>query len=281
MRRTSGRPASATSMGMATAVSSSSAPMAAFWTMTLKMGADRSGKTSRRSPWSATAPKADSARASTTVRPGRAKDVRSTRPTREDVGSVAMVFTSSGGLLDFRLEEEGAVHHHLLADLQAGEHLHVVSQRAAASHFAPLEGAALSGGQEGHPAVLQSLERGGGHGGDGAIRAAERNGSGGGHAWLEQALTILQHQPHGDGARGRIHALPHVAHPRRQLLAREGGEGDARLGVLLDAHRVALEGVDDEPQRAQITDAEERMLRVRHLSHPRVALDDGAGDGRA
>src|SRR6185437_13168742 len=45
---TSGRPASAASIGIATPVSSSSAPIAGFWTITLKTGAERSGNTSRR-----------------------------------------------------------------------------------------------------------------------------------------------------------------------------------------------------------------------------------------
>ena len=49
MRRTSGSPASAVSIGIATEASSSSAPIAGFCTMTLKTGADKSGKTSRRS----------------------------------------------------------------------------------------------------------------------------------------------------------------------------------------------------------------------------------------
>ena len=46
-RRTSGRPASATSSGMAIAVSSSSAPIAGFCAISLNTGADKSGKTSR------------------------------------------------------------------------------------------------------------------------------------------------------------------------------------------------------------------------------------------
>ena len=53
MRRTSGRPASATSIGMAIPVSSSSAPMAGFCTITLNTGAVRSGNTSRRRSWNA------------------------------------------------------------------------------------------------------------------------------------------------------------------------------------------------------------------------------------
>ena len=52
------------------AVSSSSAPIAAFWAMTLKTGAERSGNTSRRRSCSQTAPMAAPAATSSEVMSG-------------------------------------------------------------------------------------------------------------------------------------------------------------------------------------------------------------------
>ena len=60
-------------------VSSSSAPMPGFCTITLKTGADRSGKTSRGSSKSQKAPSAAPPRAMAKARSGLAKKVRMMR----------------------------------------------------------------------------------------------------------------------------------------------------------------------------------------------------------
>jgi hypothetical protein len=66
-------------MGIATPVSSSSAPMAGFCTMTLKTGVERSGKTSRGRSWSQTAPRSVPTSTRTSASQGRAKELRTMR----------------------------------------------------------------------------------------------------------------------------------------------------------------------------------------------------------
>ena len=247
MRRTSGRPASAISMGMATAVSSSSAPIAGFCTMTLKMGADRSGNTSRRRSWSATAPKAARARASTTVRPGpgegRLQDaVRPPRGSRQCSCSSPPPRDFSASALSRKAPSTTTC-----SPAFSPESTSTSPPRSRPRPTSRRSKTPLRGGEEDDPAVLQPLERGGGHGGDGG-GAAQGHGGRGGHARSQQPLAVVQLQAHGDGARGRIHLLAHMAHLRGELLAGEGREGDARLAARLDAHGVALERMDDQPQ---------------------------------
>ncbi len=120
MRRTSGRPASATSRGIATPVSSSSAPMAGFCTKTLKTGVARSGKTSRCRSLSQTAPRPAAARTSAKASQGRTKEVADDT---FDHGSLPgmllmmMMLAAAFRLLGLGPQQEGTVHDHRRAGL--------------------------------------------------------------------------------------------------------------------------------------------------------------------
>src|SRR5687767_1509884 len=117
MRLTSGSPASAVSIGMATDASSSSAPIAAFCTMTLNTGADRSGNTSRRSWLKLTAPNAVATRTTRIVNAGRAKAADMRRLVMR--ASVSVLVAATGALLGFGLEQEGALDDNRLPGLES------------------------------------------------------------------------------------------------------------------------------------------------------------------
>src|ERR1700754_3843898 len=150
-RRTSGNPVSATSIGMAIAVSSSSAPIDAFWTMTLKTGAERSGKTSRRRSFNHKAPMTEPASARSSATTGFAKELVMMR-------SMIMVVASAFGLLGLGFQKERTVDHDGLAWQQSREHLHFTLQIASAPDSADLERASAPRNED-HPMIPNALQR--------------------------------------------------------------------------------------------------------------------------
>ena len=117
MRRTSARPASAVSIGIATDASSSSAPIAGFWTMTLKTGADRSGNTSRRSSRKLTAPKAVATRTTRIVNAGRANAADMMRLVIPP--SMPVLIGAARTLLRLGLQQKRSFDDHRLARLES------------------------------------------------------------------------------------------------------------------------------------------------------------------
>ena len=61
-----------------------------------------------------------------------------------------------------------------------------------------------------------------------------------------------------------------------EVLAGKRGEREARLDALADADGVALERVNRQPQRREITDAERRRRGIEHLADDRAPLDHDA-----
>src|SRR5688500_4518050 len=205
MRRTSGRPASAVSIGIATEASSSSAPIEAFWTMTLKTGADRSGNTSRRSCWKLRAPKTAATRTARIVNAGRAKAASSRRVFT--AASVPVLVRAAGSLLGFRLQQECAVHDDGFAHLQAGDDLDVVAEVATAAdrtHFELLRAAR----HERKPLFANPLQRVGRDSENRRRLAGNLDAGAGGHARSQNASGIGELHADGDGPRSGIHLAP-------------------------------------------------------------------------
>src|SRR5262245_44631561 len=154
---------------MAMLVSSSSAPMAGFCTMTLKTGADRSGNTSRRSSRKDATPSPTPAAINSSETSGREKAARITDAIGPLV-SVLMAAAFAPGLLRLRLEEERSLHHDRVAGREAREDLRLSAQVPSASDRACLEGG-LGMGHEHAPLVPQPLQRGRRHGEHGRARS--------------------------------------------------------------------------------------------------------------
>src|SRR5713101_302801 len=171
MRRTSGSPASPTSIGIAMPVSSSSAPIAGFWTITLKTGAERSGNTSRGRAINHVAPIPAPAATRSTARSGRAKVARMTRPT--SAGSVLMALALAAHLLGLGLQEEGAFDHDGLPGREPLDDLDFPGEVPPPADRARLEHSFASGKEDG-PAVEEPLDRCGGDGHDHLAAVAER-----------------------------------------------------------------------------------------------------------
>src|SRR5215831_68947 len=153
-----GRPASATSSGMAMPVSSSSGPIAGFCAMTLNTGVDRSGKTSRGRSLNHVAPSTLPASTRTSARPARADERRISRSTSPLRTSVLMVGSLAARLLGLRLQQKGAIHHDLVSGLETGEDLHGAAQVASATHRPDLE-RPLAARHEDAPALREALQR--------------------------------------------------------------------------------------------------------------------------
>src|SRR5690349_15182436 len=156
-RRTSGKPVSATSIGIAIAVSSSSAPIDAFCTMTLKTGAERSGNTSRRRSFNHTAPITDPASTSSNATTGFANE-RVMIFAMNEGSLVVRMIASAFGFLRFRLQQERAIDDDRLAGLQACQHFDFALQIASAPDVADLE-RPLALRHEHHPLISHALHR--------------------------------------------------------------------------------------------------------------------------
>src|SRR5262245_38173483 len=156
MRRTSGRPANAASIGIAMPVSSSSAPIAAFWTMTLNTGAERSGKTSRRRFCKETAPNTVPATAKIRASADFANDARM----RRSIMSVLLVLAR--GLLGFGFQEKCAIDDDLLSGAQARQNFDFASQIPTTSDWPNFKAAGILR-HEDAPTVTNPLQRCGGN----------------------------------------------------------------------------------------------------------------------
>src|SRR2546428_4983013 len=187
MRRTLGRPASATSMGMAMPVSSSSAPMAGFWTITLKTGAERSGNTSRGSSSSHEAPITVPAAITSTARSGRANVPRMTRPTRGRLpASVLMMLTLTTRFLGLGLQQERALNNDHLARLKPLDDFDLTAKVSPSTDRANLERPLTSRHEHG-PTVVEPLERRRRHGDNHGASLPERQPRARRHAWTQHA----------------------------------------------------------------------------------------------
>src|SRR5262245_19340539 len=153
MRRTLGRPASPVSIGIAMLVSSSSAPIAGFCTMTLKTGADRSGNTSWGSAVSHTAPTPVPVPTMRMVKSGRAKVARMIPPMRP---SVLMVLALAACLLRLGLQEERSLHDDRLTRREPLQDLDLAAEVAPASDLTRFEDPLVTR-QENSPALSDTL----------------------------------------------------------------------------------------------------------------------------
>src|SRR6185295_8568474 len=134
-------------------VSSSSAPIAGFCTMTLKSGAERSGNTSRGSARSHVAPMLVAAPTRRMARIGRSKVARMTRPTSP---SVVMVLALAPRLLGLALQEEGSLDDDRLARREPLQDLDLAAEVTSAPDLARLE-YAFATRQEDGPALGDRL----------------------------------------------------------------------------------------------------------------------------
>src|SRR5688572_30865343 len=146
-------------------ISSSSAVIAGFWTITLKIGTDRSGNTSRGSSRSHAKPSAAASSTRPTPRIGRAKNPRMMRKIAP-LPSVVMVAALAACLFRFGLQEERAFHHDGFPGAKPGKNLDLPSEVAPPSDPANLELPFFMAGQEHAPAVVHPLQSGGGPGDD-------------------------------------------------------------------------------------------------------------------
>src|SRR5947199_1856588 len=201
MRRTSGSPASPTSIGIAMPVSSSSAPMAGFWTITLKTGAERSGNTSRGRAINHVAPIPVPAATRSTARSGRAKVARMTPPT--SVGSVLMMLALAARLLGLGLQEEGAFDHHGLSGGEPLDDLDFPGEIPPSPDRAWLE-RPLAAGDEDGPALVKPLDGCGRDRDHHCPAVTEREPGARRHAGPEETELVLEIDPDGDRARTRI-----------------------------------------------------------------------------
>src|SRR5438128_7687808 len=273
MRRTSGSPARPTSIGIAMPVSSSSAPMAGFWTMTLKTGAERSGNTSRGRAINHVDPIAVPAATRSTARSGRAKVARMTRPT--SAGSVLMVPTLAARLLGLGLQEEGALDHDGLPGREPLDDLHFPCEIPPSPDRAWLERPLVARDEDG-PGVVEPLDGCGRYRDHQCPAFTDREPGVRRHAGPEETVLVLEIDPDGDRARARIDAAADECHGPCERPARERGQRDARPGTWRDPHGIALEGVDRQPQPREVGDAKERVRRFHHPAARNVPVDADA-----
>src|SRR5262245_14493774 len=119
---------------MATLVSSSSAPIAAFCTMTVKTGVDRSGKTSRRRSDSHTAPITDAATRTRTAKTGRPNDTFRMR-------RMSVLVLAAEALLGLGFQQEGAFDDDGVRRLKAAGHFDLAAEVTSAPDRPHPEGA--------------------------------------------------------------------------------------------------------------------------------------------
>src|SRR5688572_7068700 len=278
MRRTSGSPASAVSIGIATDASSSSEPIAGFWTMTLKTGADRSGKTSRRSCPKLTAPNAVATRTTRMVNAGRAKaaDMR-----RLVIGaSMAVLVATASAFLGLGLQQKRPFNDDRLASLQSGDHLHVVAEVAPAADRPHLVFVLLLRDKR-QPPFADALQRGGGHGENGATLTGHFEPRGGRHTGPKRPRSIRQFHADRDGARAGIDLTADHRHLAVELLPRKSRDGDMRGAADRHVDRVAFEHLRHDPDPAQVGDHEQRAGRLGVLTEDCASVEHLAGDRRS
>src|SRR6185503_9953381 len=179
-RFTWGTPAIAASSGTEIELSSSSGAIAAFCTITLNTGAERSGNTSRGTSDKKSAPTVPPPSASKIASSGRANHARMIQWIA--LGrSVLMVFAFTARLVGLRLQEKRALNDDALAGRKPGHDLDLAAEITPASHRTPLE-CFLAARDEDAPAVVHPLQSRNRHCDQGARRLAQGDPGGSRHS---------------------------------------------------------------------------------------------------
>ncbi len=242
--------------------------------MTLKTGADRSGKTSRRSCWRLTAPNPAATSTTRIVNAGRAKAAVMRRLVIAQ-SSVTVFITATSAFLGFCLEQKRAFDDHRLTGFQSGDDLDVRSEIAASTDPPHLE--FLRGfRQKREPLRSDPLESRGRHDEDGFCFARDLEARVGGHTRPKDTVRVRQLDANRYGAGPRVNLTSHLRHTPVELTPGQRRERHVSDAAGSQVHSVTLEHLGDQPDAAKIGHREQRRRRIRILAENGATIDHPA-----